>query len=86
MPPKRPLVSDDEDAYDDLDELMSSDEEEIKPGDIKQILKGSLSAAHHRTMTMKTLHGKSVIYRTPAHQIINHRTTDILTNLDDADD
>jgi len=61
MPPKRPLVSDDEDEYDDLDELGSEEEEEeedIKPGDIKQILKGSLIAPSHSTINMRHLNGE----------------------------
>lgn len=57
MPPKRPLVSDDEDEYDDLDEL-GSEEEDIKPGDIKQILKGSLIAPSHSTINMRHLNGE----------------------------
>jgi hypothetical protein len=58
MPPKRPLVSDDEEEYDDLDELVSEDED-IKPGDIKQILKGSLVAPSHKTVNMRHLNGES---------------------------
>lgn len=58
MPPKRPLVSDDEEDYDDLDELVSEDED-IKPGDVKQILKGSLVAAAHNTVNMRHLSGES---------------------------
>jgi hypothetical protein len=58
MPPKRPLVSDDESEYDDLDELLS-DNEDDKPTGIAALLKGSLSIPRHTSTSVEHINSES---------------------------
>ena len=52
MPPKRP-VSDDESEYDDLDELISEDEDDKTLTGVAALLKGSLSMPRHTTTSVE---------------------------------
>lgn len=56
MATKRKVVSDDEDDYSDIDELVSDEDEDIKPTDVRSILKGGLTQPMHGYITMHYLH------------------------------
>jgi hypothetical protein len=60
MPPKRKIVSDDEDDdFEDIDELVSDEDEDVKPSDVRSILRGGLSQPLYTTTSLRQLHGES---------------------------
>lgn len=62
MPPKKSIVSDDD--FSDDDELVS-EEEDVKPGDIKTVLKGGLPTPLYTSFNLRHLRGEYSIY--PSH-------------------